>query len=177
MIQNLKSIYPYFIFASIVIILLSIILFFITRKYNKKTEKILSVFATLKRKNIILISCVILNFMLVAYFSIAIRYYSEFVVYIIIINTLISMIVSLDFHIIISNIIYSAISIFSLKIINLVYVYLSTIYYDRMTFILGSGFVLMIMVYEIFISFRQIELLLKKSKVIGDNKNGRKVRK
>ena len=68
-----------------------------------------------------------------------------------------------------STLLYSAISIASLKIVSLTYNYLQNVYYDRMTFILASIFVLLLVVYEIYVTFRQVEIVMKKGK--GDDKN------
>ena len=173
MISNLKSIYSYFIFAGIFIIILAIIFFFATKKYNKKRVKFFALFVNLNRKGIILISSFILNFTLVSYFAVKSLYFNNLIIYIIAINVIISCIVSLKPRLIISNIIYSLISVFSLKIINLVYNYLFNIYYDKLTFILSIIFVLMLIVYELFITFRLTEIVLKYNKM-EVQKNGRK---
>lgn len=177
MINNLKSIYSYFIFVSIVIILLSIIFFFATKKYNKKRIKLFALFASLNNRSIVLVSSFILNFTLVAFYACAPKYFGDFSLYLLIISTLISMIVSLDIKLIINNTVYTLISIFSLKIINLVYNYLTLIYYNRLTFILGIIFILMVLVFELFITFRLIEIVLKNKKFVGGLKKDGKSRK
>lgn len=167
MISNLKSIYSYFIFVGIFIVLISIIFFFATKKYNKNRIKLFALFSSLDKRSILLISTFVLNFTIVSFFSVKSLYFNNFVIYLILINILISIIVSLNIRVSISNIIYSLISIFSLKIINIVYTYLSSIYYDRLTFILGAIFVLMVIVYELFITFRLTEIVLKYKNKLG----------
>ena len=81
----------------------------------------------------------------------------------IVVNSIICIAVSLNSRIIISSFLYTFISIFSLKIINLVYNYLSSIYFDKLTFILGIIFVLMVIVYELFVTVRLLEIVLKKN--------------
>ena len=174
MISNLKSIYSYFIFVGIFIVLMSIMFFFATRKYNKNRIKFFALFASLNKRSIVLISTFILNFTLVSFFSVRSNYFNNFAVYLILINIFISIIVSLNIKVSVSNIIYSIISIFSLKIVNIVYTYLSSIYYDRLTFILGAIFVLMVIVYELFITFRLTEIVLKNKDKLGGIKYGRK---
>lgn len=167
MISNLKSIYSYFIFVGIFIVLMSIMFFFATRKYNKKRIRLFALFASLDKRSIVLISTFILNFTLVSFFSIKSFYFNDFVIYLMIVNIVISIIISLNIRVSISNIIYSLMSIFSLKIVNIVYTYLSSIYYDRLTFVLGAIFVLMVIVYELFITFRLTEIVLKNKDKIG----------
>lgn len=163
MIRNLKGIYSYFIFAGIFLFLLSLIFFFVTRKYKKSRIKILALLSSLNKRTIILVSTFILNFTLVAFFAISSKNYNDFVMYMILINSGISIIVSLNIRMIISTVLYTFISIFSLKIINLVYNYLSSIHFDRLTFILGMIFVLMVIIYELFVTVRLLEIVLKKN--------------
>lgn len=177
MIANLKSIYSYFIFIAIFIIILSIIFFLTTRKYSKRKVKLFSLFSSLNNRTIILLASFILNFTLVSFFAVSTKHFNNFILYLIIINNIITIIISMDISVIVANIIYSIISIFSLKIINLVYNYLSLIYYDRLTFILGIIFVLMIIVYELFITVRLFEIVLNKVKPIGGKKRNGKSRK
>lgn len=177
MIQNIKSIYSYFIFAGIFIFIISIIFFLATKKYSKKRVKFFALLSSLDKRSIILVSTFILNFTEVTYFSIATFNYNNFAMYLIIFTSLVSIIVSLNPHVIFGNTVYTAISIFSLKIINLVYNYLSFVYYDRLTFILGVIFVLMVIIYELFITIRQIEIVVKNVKPLGGVKNAGKSRK
>lgn len=171
MLNSFRGIFSYFIFTGIVIVLMALIFFFATRKYKKTRIKFFALFTTLSKRKVVLVASLILNFTLVSFFAVATFFYNDFVMYMIIINSLISMIVSVNLHIICSNLVYTIISVFSLKIINLVYNYLNSIYYDTLTFILGAIFVLMIIVYELFVTFRQLEIIVKKK--WGDFLNGR----
>lgn len=177
MLQNLNSLFSYFIFVSIFIIVLAILFFFATKKYSKKKVKLFSLFASLNNRSIILLSSFILNFTLIAFYAVATQHFNSLIVYLIIINNIVAMVVSLNYRVIISNVLYSVISIFSLKIINLVFNYLSLIYYDRLTFILGVIFVLMIIVFEMFITVRLFEIVLKTIKPLGGVKKDGKSRK
>ena len=174
MIRDFRGVFSYFIFASIFIVIISIIFFFATKKYKKNKVRFFGLFTSLSTRDVILISSFILNFTIVVFFVIFPMFYSNFVMYMIIVNTLISIITSLNVHMILGSIIYSFISIFSLKIVDLVYNYLSSIYYDRLTFVLGIIFVIMVIIYEMFVTFRQLEIVLKKN---GGIKNARKSRK
>lgn len=177
MISSLKSIFSYFVFVGVVIVLIAIILFLTTKKYNKKKIRLLALFSSLNSRSIILISSFVLNLTLCVFYAFAPHLYCSFVIYFLVINTIISMIVSLDLKIIIGNSIYTIISIFSLKIISLVYNYLSLIYYDRLTFILGLIFTIMVCIYEFFIMFRLTEIVLKNKKFVGGLKNGKSRKK
>lgn len=173
MVSNLKSIFSYFVFVSVVIVIMAIIFFLITKNYSKKKIKILALFSSLNGRSIILIASFVLNLTLTVFYAFVPQLYCEFVLYFLIINTLISMIVSLDVKVIISNLVYTIISIFSLKIISLVYNYLSYIYYDKLTLILGLIFTIMVCLYELFIMFRLTEIVLKNKKFVGGLKNGK----
>ena len=177
MLYNFKGIFLYFIFASIFIALMSFIFFFYTLKYKKNRVNFFALFTTLNKRKIIIVASLILNLTLVCFFSVAIAYYNDFVTYMILINSLILMIVSVNFHIIFSNILYTSISVFALKIINLVYNYLYSVYYDRLTFLLGAVFVLLIIVYELFVTFRQLEIVVKKNGGVLNDRRTKKSRK
>lgn len=171
MISSFKGIFSYFIFASVFIVLISIIFFFATKKYSKNKVKFFGLFTSLTNRNIIVISTFVINLTLVLFFAVCPHYYNDFVMYMIIANAVISMIVSLNIHMIFSSIVYTFISIFSLKIINLVYNYLTSIYYNRLIFILAIIFIIMVIIYELFITFRQLEIVLRKNG--GAKKNGK----
>ena len=171
MLESFKGIFSYFVFAAIFIVLMSLIFFFGTIKYKKDKVKFLALFTTLDKRKVILISSLVLNFTLVSFFAVATFYYNNFVMYMIVINSIISIVVCRDIHMIFSSIIYNLLSIFSIIIINSVYNYLYFIYYDSLTFILGVIFVIMVIVYELFITFRQLEIIVKKN---GGVLNGRK---
>jgi len=158
-ITSLKNLYPFIVFIGIVFILLSIVLYISTFKYKKKKLKFLAIFASLSKRNIILLSTIILNFLIVVYYSVQIKYFSNIVIYLIIVNAVISVITALNIHMLISTIIYDTISIISLKILSLVYNYLENIYYNKLTFILGIIFLLLLNVYEIYVTFRQVEIV------------------
>ena len=163
MINNLRNLFPFIVFVGIVFILMSLILFFGTIKYKKRKLKTLAVFASLSKKNIVLLASIVLNFLIVLFFSFRIKYYSNIVSLLIIVNGIIGIIVSLDFHMLISTILYDVIGVIALKILSLLYNYLENIYYDRLTFILGCIFILLLSVYEIYVTFRQIEIVFSKS--------------
>lgn len=174
MISNFKGIFSYFIFASTFIFIMSLIFFFLTKKYKKGRVKLFALFLSLNNRSILIVATFILNFTLVSFFSVMSNMFNSYVIYLIIVNVIISLIVSLNLKIFIVNFVYTIISIFSLKIINLVYNYLTNIYYDRLTFILGIIFVLMIIVYELFITFRLTEIVLKNKNNLGGIRHGRK---
>ena len=174
MLQNLNSLFSYFIFVSIFIIVLAILFFFATKKYSKKKVKLFSLFASLNKKSIILLSSFILNFTIIVFYAVATQHFNNLILYLIIVNNIIVIFVSLNIRLIISNLLYSTISIFSLKIINLIYNYLFYIYYDNLTFILGVIFILTIIVFEMFITVRLFEIVLKNIKALGGvSKNGK----
>lgn len=164
MIQNLISIYPYYIFLSIFIVVISIILFLTTKKYYKKFERIYSLFLNLNIRSVILIASSILNFTFILFFCFYIKGYNDFVMYLIIINTIISICVSLNIHIILFDILYTIITLVCLKLYYLVNIYINQIYYDKKILILGIIFMITILIYGLFIIIRKIELVLNRSR-------------
>ena len=166
MIQNLRAIYPYYIFLSIFIISLSLILFFNTRKYKDKKSNFYSLFLNLNARNVILLASTLLNFTFVFFLACFIKYYHPLIIYMLIINSIISIIICFDIQIIGYDIMYTIASVVMLKIFNLIYTYLSNIYYERIIFILGILFLIMIIVYSIFITIRKMEMIVNKSRYI-----------
>ena len=84
-------------------------------------------------------------------------------------NSIVSIILSFNLHLIIAEIIYTFITLFGLILLNLVNTFLTNINYDKMTYILSLIFMGTIVVYLLFISVRKLELVLKKNKYVRRN--------
>lgn len=164
MIQNLVSIYPYYIFLSIFIVVIAIILFFATIKYSKKKTNLYSLFLNLNLRSIVLISSCVLNLTFILFFCFYIKGYNNFVTSLIIINTFLSLCISLNIHMILFDILYAFVTIVCLKLYSLVYIYINEIYYDKNVLILSIIFMIMILIYGLFITIRKIELILRDSR-------------
>ena len=166
MIQILTSIYPYFIFLSVFIVVLAIILFLGTRKYKDKRTKFYSLFLNLNARSVILVATTLLNLTFILYLTLCVKYYDDFILYLLIANSVVSIIMSLDIHLVGYDILYTVISVIILKVFSLIYNYLDTIYYNRVIFVLGIVFLLMIIIYAFFITIRKIEIIIKKNKFV-----------
>lgn len=166
MIQILTSIYPYFIFLSVFIVVLAIILFLVTRKYKDKRTKFYSLFLNLNARSVILVATTLLNLTFILYLTLCVKYYDDFILYLLIANSVVSIIMSLDIHLVGYDILYTVISVIILKVFSLIYNYLDTIYYNRVIFVLGIVFLLMIIIYAFFITIRKIEIIIKKNKFV-----------
>ncbi len=164
MIKSLSSIYSYYIFCSIFIILISLILFFATKRYRKLNENIYSIFLNLNMRKTILLACSIVNVMIIIYSCFFIKNFNNIILYMLIANTLISASVSLNIRTILFDIFYLLITLSSLKIFSLIYNYLNEVYYSKIVYILSLIFMAMILFYGIFITIRKIELILHKER-------------
>ncbi|MDD6272452.1 MAG: hypothetical protein ACI33S_05545 [Bacilli bacterium] len=164
MIQSLVSIYPYYIFLSVFIVIIAIILFFATMKYNKKRTNLYSLFLNLNLRSIVLLSSCILNLSFILFFSFYIKGFNNLAVYLIVINTFLSLCISLNIHIILFDILYAFVTIACLKLYSLVYIYINEIYYDKNVLILSVLFMIMILIYGLFITMRKTELILRDSR-------------
>ena len=164
MIKSLSSIYSYYIFCSISIILISLILFFATKRYRKLNENIYSIFLNLNMRKTILLACSIVNVMIIIYSCFFIKNFNNIILYMLIANTLISASVSLNIRTILFDIFYLLITLSSLKIFSLIYNYLNEVYYSKIVYILSLIFMAMILFYGIFITIRKIKLILYKER-------------
>ena len=84
-------------------------------------------------------------------------------------NSIVSIILSFNLHLILAEIVYTFITLFVLILLNLVNTFLTNINYDKMTYILSLIFMGTIVVYLLFTSVRKLELVLKKNKYVRRN--------
>ena len=84
-------------------------------------------------------------------------------------NSIVSIILSFNLHLIVAEIIYTFITLLGLTLLNLVNTFLTKINYDTMTYILSLVFMGTIVVYLFFISVRKLEIVLKKNKYVRRN--------
>ena len=84
-------------------------------------------------------------------------------------NSIVSIILSFNLHLILAETVYTFITLFVLILLNLVNTFLTNINYDKMTYILSLIFMGTIVVYLLFTSVRKLELVLKKNKYVRRN--------
>jgi len=165
LIKSLNSIYSYYIFYSVFIVILSIILFYATKKYKSNKERIYSMFLNLNRRDIVLLSCTFLNLIFVLYLCFFIKNFNNLILYMIIVNSLVSLGISLNSSIIVFDIFHTTITVLILKLFSLIYNYLFNIYYTRVIFVLGILFMLMIVIYVLFVTYRKLELIFHRERI------------
>lgn len=167
--NNLKSILNLYIFFSIIVILLAVFLFIYTRKYKQKKIRILGLFLDLGKVDCIILATNLLHLILSIYCVFNIRDFNIMFFTMIAFNSIVSIILSFNLHLIIAEIIYTFITLFGLILLNLVNTFLTKINYDTMTYILSLVFMGTIVVYLLFISVRKLEIVLKKNKYVRRN--------
>lgn len=167
--NNLKLILNLYIFFSIIVILLAVFLFIYTRKYKQKKVRILGLFLDLSKVDCIVLSTNLLHLILSVYCVFNISDFNIMFFTMIAFNSIVSIILSFNLHLIIAEIIYTFITLFGLILLNLVNTFLTKINYDTMTYILSLVFMGTIVVYLLFISVRKLEIVLKKNKYVRRN--------
>ena len=167
--NNLKLILNLYIFFSIIVILLAVFLFIYTRKYKQKKVRILGLFLDLSKVDCIVLSTNLLHLIISIYCVFNISSFNIMFFTMIAFNSIVSIILSFNLHLIIAEIIYTFITLFGLILLNLVNTFLTKINYDTMTYILSLVFMGTIVVYLLFISVRKLEIVLKKNKYVRRN--------
>ena len=161
MINDISTLFFVASFILVFAIISSFAIFFLTKKYNDKYHNLYSLFMDISKKNIILESIVLLNFLVVFYFIFNIDNFSSIAFYLIIVINIISCFISFNFHIIISNIIYSGISVVLLWLLNLLNNYSKFILYDEKIMLVKILFIIMVIIFTLLVVVRQTEILIR----------------
>ena len=167
--NNLKLILNIYIFFSIIVVSLSLFLFIYTRKYTQKKIRILGLFLDLSKIDCIILATNLLHLILSIFCIFNIDKFNLLCFVMIVVNSIISIILSFNLYLIIAEIIYTSITLFGLILLNLVNTFLTNINYNKMTHILSLIFMGTIIVYLLFSSIRKLELVLKKNRYVRRN--------
>lgn len=167
--NNLKLILNLYIFFSIIVILLAVFLFIYTKKYIQKKVRILGLFLDLSKIDCIVLATNLLHLIISIYCVFNIDKFNIMFFAMIAFNSIVSIILSFNLHLIFAEIIYTFITLFVLILLNLVNTFLTKINYDKMTYILSLIFMGTIVVYLLFTGVRKLELVLKKNKYVRRN--------
>ena len=167
--NNIKQLVSFYLFYCLIVVTLAIFLFIYTNKYKKERIKIFGLLLDLNKRESIILSCNILSLIVTIYSLITIKQFSLTLISMLITISLITLVCSLNIHIIISELIYSSITIVVLKLLNLINLFLSNVSFDYLTYILSVVFMLTILAYSVFIFIRKTELLLRKNRYIRRN--------
>lgn len=167
--SNLKIILKFDIFFSVVVFLISLILFIYTRKYSQKKIKFLGLFLDLSKTDSIILASTLLNLLLTIYCVCNISEFGILLATMIIVNALATILVCFNLHLIIAEVVYTSITVVILTLLNLVNTFLTEVNYDKMTHILSIVFLCTIVVYTFYVSVRKLELVLKKNRFVRRN--------
>jgi hypothetical protein len=158
-----KLLLDFYIFFSVVVLAIASIIFLATKKFNKDRIKMLGFFLDLDKSQSILLAGITLNLIVSTYCILKIENFSIIYVAMIIGSCVISLISSLNLHYAIAEIIYDAITIVVLVLLNLIKSYLLEVHFDAMINILCIVFSIGIFVYLMYVTTRKIELLFRKA--------------
>lgn len=158
----------YLLFCSIVVIL-AVSLYVYTNKYKNERIKIFGLFLNLDKRECLLLSCNLLTLIVTTYSLIAVKNFNYILISMLLTISIVSIIFSLNIHLIISEIMYSSITIIIIKLLNLMKLFLIDVNFDYLTYSLSVIFTIIIFVYSLFVFIRKTELLLRKNKFVGRN--------
>lgn len=165
MITRLYLLFSIFIYISIVTFVLFIIAWFFTRKFNNKYRNIYAMFIDVGKRECLLYATIFLNLLLCLFFLVFTSKYDNFAMYMIIFTNLVTCLVSFNYKLIISNIIYSFISVELLFLLNAVNNYFNYVSHDSKILILKILYMCVIFIFFIFITIRKMEICLKSHKI------------
>ena len=167
--SNITLVLNFYVFFSVIVLGVAFFLFFYTKKYKKSKVRLFGLFLDLSKREAILLSTNLLSLLLNVWCAINIANYNTLFLIMILFNALVTILMAFDIHIIISEIIYTGISVVVLKLLSLIDIYLTNVNYNVLTHSLSIIFLLTIIVYSCFISVRKLELLLRKNKFVRRN--------
>lgn len=167
--NDFKTIINFYMHFGIIAFILYLVITIYTKNFKKNKIKILGLFLNLSKFDCILLSTIVLNVIMTIYSIFNIDKFTSVFRIMFVINSIIAMIFSMNFHLIITELIYSSINIVVLTLLSLVNTFLTSVNYDKMTYILSVVFSCAVVAYAFFCATRKIELTLKKNKYIRRN--------
>ena len=150
---------------------LFIIGYLITKKFNKRFNKIYTLLTGLGFREVFLVATTLFNLLLAIYFIYRINYFLPIGLYMIAATCFLSCFTAFNIRLIIIDIIYSGIEcclLWLLLMLNNYYNYIGT---NKYILILMIIFIILIIIYALFVTIRKIYLLITMYKV-GGEKNG-----
>lgn len=163
-VEVIKNIFIYFAVFSISILL---ICYFFTRKFNSKYRKIYILFMGLSFREVFLIATTFISAILMIYFIINNEYYWPLGMYMITANCFLSCLFSLNYRVIIVDIIYTSISCCFLWLLMVIIKYYLYVGGEKYILSLILAFIIMIVVYTLFVATRKMNLLINIHKTGG----------
>lgn len=154
----INSIYMYLF---VVILILILILLLTTTKYKDKYKNIYSMFMDLSIKDIVLYATIILNLVYTIYFIFNPNLFNKYGIFLISLNTLISIIFRHKLLSSIADIAIVLITYVMFDIMNLIDVYLATIYIDKYTKTARILFTIFFILFILYVTARRFEITFK----------------
>ena len=167
--NDYKTVLNFYMWFGIVAVVLFLGITIYTKNFKKNKIKVLGLFLNLSKIDCVLMSTIVLNIMMTIYCVFNIDKFTSVFRIMFIINSVIAMIFSMNFHLIITELLYSSINIVVLTLLSLVNTFLTSVNYDEMTYILSIIFSCAVVVYSFFCGIRKIEITLKKNKFVRRN--------
>lgn len=153
----LKTICMYFTIFSIVILIVSYLL---TRKFDKRFRKLYILFMGLSFKEIFLFATTFLNFLLMIYFIININYYWPLGFYMLVATNFFSCLFSFNIKVITADVLYTSVACGLMWLLTTIIGYYNYLGTDKYVLILIMLMILLIIVYSMFVMIRKVGLLI-----------------
>ena len=150
-------VFVYFIIFSL---LISLIGFLLTKKFNKKFYRFYILFMGLSFREVFLLATVFLNVVLIIYFIFNVNYFLPLGLYMIAVTNFLSCLLSFNIRLIIIDIIYTSILCGLLWLLMTIKNYQSYVGQNIYIKVLIIVFIIMIILYTLFITIRKINLLV-----------------
>jgi len=165
--QVFKTIFMYFTVFSVLVLIVS---YFLTRKFNKRFRKVYILFMGLSFREVFLFATTFLNTLLILYFVINVNYYWPLGLYMIAATNFLSCLLAFNIKIITADVLYTSVSCGLLWLLTTIVNYYNYLGSDKYVLLLISLLIIMITVYSLFITIRKIWLLvnLHKGGVINE---------
>ncbi len=160
---KVKLLLDFYIFFSVIVLLISGIVFLSTKKFNRNRIKTLGFFLDLTKSQCVLLAGITLHLIISLYCIFKIENFSIMYVAMLIGSCVISLICSLNLHYAIAEVVYDAITIVVLILLSLIKSYLLEVSFDAMINCLCIVFSIGIVVYLMYATTRKLELLFKKA--------------
>ncbi len=161
--NKLKLLLDFYIFFSVIVLVVSSTIFIATKKFNKKRIKTLGLFLDLNKSQSILLATNTLHIIVALYSIVKVENFGIMYIAMLITNCIIALICSLNLHYAIATVIYDSITIVVLILLSLIKSYLLEVHFDNMINLLCIAFALGIVVYLMYATTRKLELLFKKA--------------
>ncbi len=169
MLENTVVLYNFFLIFIVFTILFSFFAYFSPKHYKEKRIKFYALFLNLHMREIVLISSSLLNLLLVFFIVMNIEVFDLFTVYLLVINTILFVVISLNPRLIMLDVLYTGSMVLILRLLYLVDAYLNNVYFDKSVYALKAIFMVLILCYCLLSNMRKYELIILSNKYVRRN--------